>query len=351
MKVKDYKKFFDQLDTTKEIDDKILNAAKQSASDQKAIRSPHRFSKRMVIAIAALCVVIVTATVGATITSDYFAEMFGKEISQYSEEAIFVEENEHGIMTVEQVITDRINTYLVFSYEMLDERCREWMDNYFLKDGLYLTDLNPVHTKENGGVWGHRVYTAKEAGLEQYETENKKYFMIDLCTCSYRCGGTDKFEFEYLVPGRGAIHKTELKITEEIPSVVYDITPTIDSDKPYNIKPKKNNDKLYEPKKVTLSSFGICIEGKYLGDKDNFNKEDSEKQDVDSLFLVTKDGHWIDLLNFDNLNGGGASGLYTDQQSDDEIDYVIKTCSFKENINVEDIVGVRIDQIYYEFNK
>jgi len=147
--------------------------------------------------------------------------------------------------------------------------------------------------------------------------------------------GTNQIEFQYLLPGRGVLQTVDIDMDKTVPNVVYDI------------EYREHKGKAYVPTKVTLSTFGVCIEGVDLGIE---NEKDEYATEINSLFLITNGGKMIDLQNFDIISGGysGVSKI-SNAATESEIDCSIYSGCLQENIDVESIVGISINAERYYF--
>ena len=71
-----------------------------------------------------------------------------------------------------------------------------------------------------GANWSSSCATAKDSGLQQYETSAKKYFLVS-CNCSTNRYSTGFVELEYPMPG--ILKSTTLELTKCLPGNVYEI--------------------------------------------------------------------------------------------------------------------------------
>lgn len=183
---------------------------------------------------------------------NYFTEMFGEAVAIYAFTPDFSDSDGHVVVRAEQMLSDGANTYLVVSYEYLDERGKAWLNDYFSdlssNEASILLSMRPEmkDTSIFGFSWSSSCATAKNAGLQQYETSTKKYFLVSY-SCSTNRYNTDFVKLEYPMPG--VLKSATIEMTEYLPGTVYEITAEL------------QENRSYLPVRVTINPLGILLEG------------------------------------------------------------------------------------------
>lgn len=72
MKIKDYREFFDMLDTSAELDERILRAVQQSKSAKRNYGRVKTIKTRAAIVAAVFVIMFIPVSIGAKITRDYY---------------------------------------------------------------------------------------------------------------------------------------------------------------------------------------------------------------------------------------------------------------------------------------
>lgn len=282
---------------------------------------------------------------------NYFSEMLAEGTEKYAFTPDFSYSDGHVTVRAEQMISDKLNAYLIVSYECLDEQGKHWLKEYFARlnsyDASALLSISPVFHNDaiiSEASWSKECKIAEDAGLEQYETSTKKYFMLSYSINSDRCG-IESVKLEFPLPG--TIKSTTIELTEFLPRDVY------------RIEAEPSEDKYYLPAQVTITPLSIHIEGKDLGiEQIPIDIADEEKKrEVDSVTLVFRDDTSWDLYTQDATERHTRycvfkrfwTNRYLEEQIYDDIDCQIFTGFFIEPIDMEQVKGIWINDVYYDF--
>lgn len=281
---------------------------------------------------------------------NYFSGILAEGIEMYAFTPDFSYSDGHITVRAEQMISDGLKAYLIVSYECLDELGKHWLKEYFAKldsfDASVLLSISPVFPNEStisGVVWSSECTMAEDAGLKQYETSTKKYFMLSYSTNSDRCG-IESVTLEYPLPG--TIKSTTIAVSEFLPRNVYQIEAVLEEDN------------YYLPAMVTITPLSIHIEGKDLGIEQISTEiaDVEQKREVDSVMLVFRDDTSWDLYTPDATYGHTRycsfkrfwASRYSEEQIYDDIDCQIFTGFFSEPIDMEQVKGIWINDVYYD---
>ncbi len=284
---------------------------------------------------------------------NFFSSIVPEEMLEYAFTPDFSDSDGHIVVRAEKMISDKLNTYLVLSYEYLDAFGKKWMEEYFMQldsgsQSVFLS-MDPafkeMNTRKYGVNWHIEFLTAEEANLSQFETSSKKYFWLSYHASSDRYG-TDCVRIEYLMP-RGP-KDAIIEITERLPKQVW------------QIESETLPDKYFQPTQVSISTLGLIIEGKDLGmGQLPLYKIEDAKRKSDSIELVFKDDsklilYWFKYPYYKSIehcqNYFNSAVIYTPEQIFDSVDCDIFTCTFAEPIDIEQVKGIWINDVYYELN-
>ncbi len=270
---------------------------------------------------------------------NYFTKIFGEEAAEYAFTPAFSDSDGHVRIQGEKMLSDGVNTYLIVSYEYLDELGKRWLNGYFSRlnsaDASLFLSIRHEHKETDAfGVGGaSECMPAKEAGLQQYETAAKKYFLVS-CKCKTNLYSTDCVEVKY--PMRGIFKSAVIEMTKYLPRNVYEI------------EAKLQKDKNYLPVRVSINPVGILLEGKDYGININEISSQNKALEVSSLKLVFRDDSSLDLLDRTYCKSTSIGAFpYDLKLVDDGIDCSIYSGTFRQPVDVGEIKGIWIDDVYY----
>lgn len=347
MRLDEYVNSFKKLDTTKDMDERILNNVCQSKKPRKRIIP---LAVKVAACILAFVFIAPTVYVSAENAILFFEKMFGEDVSEHSAENVYIDADDHAVMRVEELVSDGVTTRLIFSYELRDDEGLEWMDGYFVNEYQRYVDLSPKHLNDNTMEYGVNSVSPslpeEEEQLKEYESSDKRYFIAECVADSFRYG-TNQVEFRYLMP-EGGLTSCTLEIEDyelqEVYQLVNEEAETVNGER----------GKLYLPTQIMISPFSVLIEGKDLGigTLEEATWSDDERLKIDSMKLIFKDGEEWDLLwrhpSYLKHEVNQAYP-YKEKQQTEEIDCSIFTGAFCDTLDISQIKGIRINSVYYEF--
>lgn len=331
MRLEDYQELFKDMDTSEEFDKKIMTQVKQ----RKVQRKSNVQLKIAVWILAVLCV-MVPVSANAQGIIQYFSKLLGKDVEGYVTSPLQMVGNEHIQFCVEQVFSDGRITQVICSYEMLDERGKNWYEYNFMEilihEFFYLgANWNDEDMIGFGNVASLGWKTAEEVGLEEYETETKKYFLVYYLSNNV-LPENGSLELQFPITKDG-IQRVTIDISTRLPLEIYTL--------------HTENDEVteYTQLEIEVSPVGITVLG-YLAELGQ-EAESLEKPEVKSLQMVMEDGLIIDLLNFDQVEGGYCLGNIMPREGEN----MIYSGSFAKPIDISAIKNIRLNGVNYELKK
>lgn len=311
---------------------------------------------KIVCTTAAAAAVICTTTVFADEIKTAFYSFFGNDavISDSIIENIYSDTDGHVDFSVEKVVSDRINSYAIVRYSAIDESGTEWISDMFEKVPWYGDDGEP-YTYEDGTPVMHYKYqldlTIQPNGYDDHNVsysygmtdeseitddieENARVFRIK-CEAADEVFNTDDIRLSYPMPG-GETKAVNINVSESIELI--DIK--LDS--------SKAPENYYIPTGVKLSPLGIMVYGDNNGlygytKTDTWSSIWTIPEDLPSptVTVVMKDGSEI------FMEGGWSLGSVIEDEKDYEVQ--IFTQPFEKPMDTDNIAGIILDGVYYEF--
>ena len=290
---------------------------------------------------------IIAAAVMAGTTTAFAAEIklalysFFNDDSEISEEIIkniYEDTDGHVVFSVSKIVSDKINTYAIVRYTALDDIGKEWLSNRFTSfDILGKEDdmLNRGLYIEPDNYSNH--YVGFSFGLNDEEItdtveENTRVFKIS-CNAADVVFNSNCVKIKYVM-STGENRSALINVSESLELRDIKLDSSIAADKPYI------------PTGVKLSSLGIMIYGENNGLYD-YSLENgysvwSTCDEISvSVKIVTKDGSDVIYKNAMSL------GSVIEDGKDYEVQ--IFTTFFEEPIDPDNIAGIELDGVYFEF--
>lgn len=356
--MKEYREAMGLLTPTEEQKDRMFSDA-LSMAERRAIRTEKRSSRRIMkiaCGAAAAAAVICTTTVFADEIKTAFYSFFGNDavISDSIIEDVYSDTDGHVDFSVEKVVSDRINSYAIVRYTALDDSGNEWLSDMFEKVPWVGEDGEP-YTYADGTPVMHYKYqldlTIQPNGYDDHNVsfsygltddseitddieDSARVFRIK-CEAADEVFNTDDIRLSYPMPG-GGTKTVNINVSESIE--LLDIK--LDS--------SKAAENYYIPTGVKLSSLGIMVYGNNNGLYD-YNKNEMgfsvwmipENPETPTVTVVMKDGSEMIMYR------GWSLGSVIEEEKDYEVQ--IFTEPFESPIDTENVAGIILDGVYYEF--
>lgn len=295
--------------------------------------------KRSKMKIFAISLIAVAAMIGTTTafadeikTAIYKFFNDDTTISEQIIENIYEDTDNHVDFSVNKIVSDKMNTYAIVKYTPLDETGRKWLDKRFVSFNIVgkAEDIlnRGIFIEPDNNAEHHVNYSfgLNDEEITDSDEENSRVFKLS-CNASDVVVDSDYVKVRYIMSS-GEERSVRLNVSESVEFV--DIK--LDS----SIAPER----LYVPTGVKLSPLGIMVYGR---DKGWFSSDHAiENQvDIEAFKVVTKDGSFIKCTSFISMS----------DVSEKEKGYDIQIIStfFKEPVDVDNIVGIWLDGVYYNF--
>ena len=305
---------------------------------------------------AAAAAIIGTTTVFADDIKSVFYGLFGNEsiISEDIIENVYEDTDSHIDFSVSKVVSDRINSYAIVKYTALDDEGAKWLDKAFTKEVFY-EENRDAHYDSDGNIVTHSNdmldltitpkgydghYVSYSYGLTNDDEitheseENTRVFRVK-CNAADIVFDTDVINLNYIMPN-GVSKTVPINVSESIELI--DIK--LDS--------SKAAENYYIPTGVKLSPLGIMVYGMNNGLYDYTKGENGssiwvipDEPALPSVEIVTKDGSEIPL------NHPWSLCSVIEPEKDYEV--AIFTDYFEEPVDPDNIAGIILDDVYYEF--
>lgn len=311
--------------------------------ESETIKQKHRFKFRYCAAVIAVSVVFSTTVFAAEIKNTFY-NLLGKSeiISEDVLNNVYTDTDGHVIMSVKEVLSDKISSCAIIEYSALDEQGQDWLDNYLTVHELNALTISPFIKDGNCALYGVNWGYGCEEQLE-YQTENTRVFKASY-SASGENFGSDSVDLIYPLATKWENH------------AVIDVSESV---RLTDIKLDNGNapEKYYKPLGVKLSPMSIMVYGKDMGMVETkrlkgggYSMKVVNEETIGSLYLVMKDGAKHDLLDNETqiLGEGGNMLTYV---SNPEVDYncSIYASSFREYMDISLIDGIELDGVYYSF--
>lgn len=335
--MKRYIEMMEHICPTQEQKNSMLENAFSSADKPVKTR---RF--RLSYLVPAIAIgVIFSANVFAEEIKSTFYGLLGKSdiVSQEVLSDVYTDTDGCVTMTVKEILSDKINTRVVFEYTSLNDQGKQWLDNFLEYHKLNMPNVRPYMKDDNTFIYGvNYSYSWKE--LIEYRTENARVFQA-MYSASGDNFGTDSVQLKYPLA------------KEWEKNAVIDVSESVQLTD-FRFDNSKAPEKYYKPLGVKISPMSLMIYGKDLGIVErgmtkgggNYMKIVHDET-VDSLYIIMKDGAKYDLLEGVNqiVENQGASCLVGDPELD--YDYIIYSASFIDYMDVEQIAAIELDGVIY----
>ncbi|MBQ8177156.1 MAG: hypothetical protein IJ035_09015 [Oscillospiraceae bacterium] len=341
MKKTDLINQFDSINADENIKQKIWNnvSVKTTKATPKLVRKP------FVIAAAVVCVLLCSLPVVADSIKSLLNERFPETavMQENIQKAVYESNDGHVKMTVDELLSDEMIVLMTVHYEALDEKGKEWINNHKFESDI--AAMSSIQFGRNVGfgivpdmgdntiIHGVNVsYNTEE--LTEYKTDTERWFLLhyeassrdyDSAQGKFAYPMTSGVETVYLdTRGNVPVKKIELK-NEQVPSEYF--TPT-------HIEISKLSFVIFAMQYGIYETFS---EPYHYGSRWILPDEEYEKI---ACFFVTENGERIQL-------SGGMNATHPDERNSYS-DLVLLSNQLPENVDVETIVGLEINGIYYD---
>lgn len=341
---------FEPDDAMKErIEKKVFSAENICKKSKKSTK------KVTAILVCVAAAVVSTTTVFADEIRSALYSIFGNDniISEDISENIYKDSDGHVDFSVSKAVSDGINSYVIVKYTAVDDFGTEWVaehfDRFVDENGEPLRDeegniirefyekiavyITPNCTNDHSASYG---YSIPEEITDETE-ENSRVFKV-WCHASDTVFGTNSIKLNYDMTD------------EESKSAFIDFSESVEL---IDIKldSSKAPEKYYIPTGVKFSSLSIMVYGMNNGLYDiirssaggygvqSLHGDEIIKPDIE---IITKDSSKIPIHTF------CYSGSIIDPKKD--YDVGIYTGWFEEPVDTDNISGIILDGVYYEFS-
>lgn len=339
--MREFNEAMDRITPSEEQKNRMFDKAVSMAEEEPEKPLQRTRIKALFIGIIAAAAMAGTTVAFASEIKTAFYKLF-KDDSVISEEIIeniYEDTDGHVDFSVSRIVSDKMNTYAIVRYTAIDDFGRDWLYNDFVPLDTFDESAQKVILGElmiePGNYEDHYKSSSKGLGDEEItetDDENSRVFKIS-CHTADVVYNTDNVRIKYTLPtvfSRSAL----LDVSESLELINIKLDSSIAADRPYI------------PTGVKLSPLGIMVYGDISENYDEefsgfhlIYSEDSEHKS--NVKIVTKDGSYIHYNIW----------MYLDLADKDEEDYDVQifTTFFKDPINTDDITGIILDGVYFEF--
>lgn len=351
------KREFTEIISSFEPDDDVKERIEKKVFSAENICKKSKKSTKKVAAILVCIVaaVVSTTTVFADEIRSALYSIFGNDniISEDISENIYEDNDGHVDFSVSKVVSDGMNSYAIVKYTAVDDLGTEWVaehfDRFVDENGEPLRDEEGYIIREyyekmavyitpdwtNDHFEGY-TYSIPEEITDETE-ENSRVFKV-WCHATDTIFGTNSIKLNYDMTD------------EESKSAFIDFSESVEL---IDIKldSSKAPEKYYIPTGVKFSSLGIMVYGMNNG-LYGITRNDAggyhvwslhEGEDIEpDIEIITKDSSKIPIHTF------CYSGSIIDLKKD--YDTGIYTGWFEEPVDTDNISGIILDGVYYEFS-
>lgn len=341
MKKTDLINQFDNINASENTKQKVWN----SISEKSVHSKPKLVRKPFIIAAAAVCVLVCSMPVVANSIKSLLNEKYPETVvmQENIQKAVYESNDGHVKMTVDELLSDEMIVLMTVHYEALDEKGIEWVNNHKFESDI--SAIGSISYGRNVGfgiipdmgdntiIHGVNVsYNTEE--LTEYKTDNERWFLLHY-DASSRDYDSAQGKFAYPMTsgvetvfidtkGNVPVKTIELK-NDEVPSEYF--TPT-------HIELSKLSFVIFAMQHGVYESFG---EPYHYGRRWILPDEEYEKI---ACFFVMENGEKIKLE-------GGMNSTHPDEKNNYS-DLVLLSNKLPENIDIETIVGLEINGVYYD---
>ncbi len=334
---KQYNELIQHIHPTQEQRERMLDAV---LDERTSTAKPRRRILPYGIAAAAAVTLLVPTTVYAEEIKTYVYDLFEKEekVPEYVYEdvlhSVFSDTDGHVQVLVTELISDSISTYGVIEYRALDD------EGAHLLTELSEPRLSPDMKNEDHVYYGVS-FGSGAMELKEHSTATTRVFRVAMDTASDGYG-TESVLLRYVLSD-GKIKETAISISESMEFSEV----RIDSGK----APKKD----YLPTGYKISPLTVMVYGEDIAMAEwsyidgVFSEKVISDDELDSLYLVMKDGAEYDLLQLMGerrlLESWGS--MSTVRNPECHYDLSIYQGTFYEPIDITQVAGLEIDGVYY----
>lgn len=328
---------------TEEQKDRIFEKAISGKQKQQS-----KFKVRYCVIAAALAMAIPT-TIFADEIKEVFYNLLGKNeiVSEDVLTDIYSDDDGHVKITVKELLSDGINSYVIVEYTALDEKGKWWIDKPLVVSSENDLSLHINYPELQPGDYLSNSNSVEE--LTEYHTENSRLFKLTCCADRESSNNSvkliynlhDKWKSEATLNVSKSVQYKDVKIDK-------------------SLAPEKN----YESLGYKISSLGLEVYGndlRMVETKKNaaggYTTEAVKPDSITSLYLVMKDGKTHDMLSGeDELSP--KSYMYMCVYDYDFMDIERKpydtslySGAFPKPVDMDTIAGIELDGVYYPINE
>lgn len=391
MRIEDYKAYMERVETTAEMDERVLTNLKNSVTgesisnknfQQQTMQHKQAFFYRAsVVAVCFLVMLVIGKFYTGIKPSDensnaqkdvqpastnteteietpylrtpHFSNLYGQEIGSHAIQRNYIDEDNHIRICIQEMISDECITEILGYFEAKDEMGKEWLKER-TPDFNFTVSIQPTITTYDNKAKRQTMrnlskYYTFQAGdhqterLKSYNTSKRTYF--DRYFITSPDFQTSDFFLSYKL--YNIYNETEIAITEQMESKTYPLE-----------NGKKSKGKHYQPSEVILSPLGgLMIKGKDLGIKaasektaDNFSTLQLELQSgkhIQTIPLVENEV-WTGLTaGLEDCGIWFANILSEQHKKDLGMEYSLLTCRLSPDIDTSRISSIQIDDASY----
>lgn len=397
MKMEDYKAYMERVETTAEMDERVLKNLKNSVAGESISNKnfwqqtmPHTRTFLYRTSVVVVCCLVILL-IGKSYTrmrlsgensntqkdvqgdstnipedttylkTPHFSNLYGQEIGSHATNCNYIDEDTHVRICIQEMISDECVTEFIGYYEAKDDLGVAWLQKCTSVSDFNVSNNFPVSLKPDMSKWpetmvkpNHMVgleldeyytfhggdYQTKQ--LKTYNTHKRTYF-------DYYVIVHPDFETKNITIGYklyAAYKEISFKITKPMKSKVYPLE---------NVK--KSEGKHYQPSEVILSPLGgLMIKGKDLGIEpssiktaDNFTTLQLNlqySQDRNKKITIVENEVFRSMKNCD----GGiwcAPMLSEEQKKALGTEYNLFVCRLSPDIDLTKSSSIQIDDASY----
>ncbi|MBQ5319220.1 MAG: hypothetical protein J6K17_09010 [Oscillospiraceae bacterium] len=337
MKKTDLINQFDSINADENTKDKIWN----SISEKSVNAKPKLVRKSFIIAAAAACLLVCSMPVVANSIKSLLNEKYPETVvmQENIQKAVYESNDGHVKMTVDELLSDEMIVLMTVHYEAIDEKGKDWIANHKFESNIALISSRNAgfgivpDMGDNTIIHGVNVsYNTEE--LTEYKTDTERWFLLHY-EASSRDYDSAQGKFAY-------------PMTTGVETVFIDTKGNVPV-KTIELKKDEVPSEYYTPTHIELSKLSFVIYAMQHGVYETFSEPyhygsrwilpDEEYEKI-ACFFVMENGEKIELE-------GGMNSTHPDEKNNYS-DLVLLSNKLPENIDIETIVGLEINGVYYD---
>lgn len=360
MKQEEYRKTVEQIKADSDVKEriweeieerKVEGKKKNKESDKKLgdkVNQRRLAPLYWAAALLVVCGLFFTVPVVASEIQSWIIKMKPEynSVSDKIETGVYSKSDGHVAMTVVELLSDEQNVYMTVKYEALDKEGEKWLaeENFVPSQGGDLRFcIYPYMEEEN---WGEHLvnwaYDSREFTELATDTERWFYLYYEASSRDYHSG-----QGKFVYPMSEGYEETYLDTTGNVDVFLYELTGGT------------SPNEYYQPTNIQLSELSYTI---YAMQNGVYTRETSETHTAgywylpdeelnkihSSIYFVMEDGEKIQP---DSGWMNGAAPCQENGYSNLVLSSNIFEQELMENIDIEKIVGVEIQGVYYDIQK